>query len=78
VPYSSTKFIIDTHDEGQVDTIDGLSYQERTPFYFTELYCRLRPNNSIVLFDEPDLCFNTEAQTNIANILRGAGNNNQI
>jgi energy-coupling factor transporter ATP-binding protein EcfA2 len=59
--------------------IDELSYQEKEIlFVFTELYYRLKPRNSIILYDEPGTYLENETYARITTLLREVGDNNQI
>ena len=63
---------------GQFLDIDDLGYQEiEISFIFTELYYRLKPINSIILYDQPGWLDN-ETKTRISTLLREVGDNNQI
>lgn len=65
--------------EGQIVDIDNLSYQEKEIlFVFTELYYRLKPRNSIILYDEPDIYLTRQTNTKIATLLHELDYNNQI
>jgi hypothetical protein len=44
---------------------------------FTELYYRLKPINSIILYDQPGW-LDDETSTRITTLLREVGDNNQI
>ncbi|MDW0314801.1 MAG: hypothetical protein QN716_05445, partial [Nitrososphaeraceae archaeon] len=59
--------------------IDSLSCQEKEIlFVFTELYYRLRPRNSIILYDEPDIYLSGHTNTKIGTLLHELDYNNQI
>jgi hypothetical protein len=60
--------------EGKMPIIDDLSYQDKEfLFIFTELYYRLKPVDSIILYDEPD-----HTKWANSNLLQEIGANNQI
>jgi hypothetical protein len=69
-------FIVET-PQGEVD-IDNLSSGEKEVLFgFTELL-KLRPRNSVILYDEPDLHLNQEVERKIVPLLRNIGPNNQF
>lgn len=64
--------------EDQILDIDDLGYQEKEILStFTELYYRLKPISSIILYDQPGWLDN-ESNTRITTLLREVGDNNQI
>lgn len=67
---------------GQFLDTDDTGYQEKEiVFIFTELYYRLKPINSIILYDQPgwlDNEANTRITTLLRDLLREVGDNNQI
>jgi hypothetical protein len=65
--------------EGQINDIDNLSYEGKEMLLvFTELYYRLKPRDSIILYDEPDLYLTCHTNTKIATSLHENDYNNQI
>jgi hypothetical protein len=73
---SPVKYVVKTPG-GAVD-IDNLSSGEKEIlFVFTELM-KLKLNDSIILFDEPDLHLHEEIQRRIPNALKQLGDGNQL
>lgn len=65
--------------EDHIFDIDVLSYQEKEIlFVFTELYYRVKPRNSIILYDEPDIYPSRQTNTKIATLLHELEDTNQI
>jgi len=77
VDFSSSpiKFIVET-SQGVVDIDDLSSGEKEILFGYTELL-KVNPENSIILFDEPDLHLNQEVERKIVPLLRSIGKNNQ-
>ncbi len=73
---SPVKFIVET-PQGEVDIDDLSSGEKEILFCYTELI-KLQPNNSIILYDEPDLHLNQEVERALIPILRRIGKNNQF
>ncbi len=73
---STARFVVST-PQGDIDLDDLSSGEKEIAFVFGELQ-RLRPVNSIILFDEPDLHINEEVQRKIPGELKGLGQDNQI
>ena len=72
---SPIKFIVET-PQGVVDIDDLSSGEKEILFGYTELL-KVYPENSIILFDEPDLHLNQEVERKIVPLLRSIGANNQ-
>jgi hypothetical protein len=73
---NGVRFNIDT-PQGIIDIDELSSGEKELLFVFTELI-RVKPNNSIILFDEPDLHLNEDVQRRIPDVLESLGHNNQI
>jgi predicted ATPase len=73
---SPVMFLIQT-PEGQIDIDDLSSGEKEILSVFTNLH-KLKLNNSIILFDEPDLHLNQEIDKKIVNILKNLGKSNQF
>lgn len=73
---SPIKFIIKT-PQGEVDIDDLSSGEKEILFVYTE-FLKLNPQNSVILFDEPDLHLNQEVERKIVEVLKSLGNNNQF
>jgi len=73
---SPITFVVET-PQGEVDIDDLSSGEKEILFGYTELL-KLHPQNSIILYDEPDLHLNQEVERKIIPILRSIGANNQF
>lgn len=73
---SPIRFVVET-PQGEVDIDDLSSGEKEILFGYTELL-KLHPQNSIILYDEPDLHLNQEVERKIVPLLRSIGTNNQF
>jgi predicted ATPase len=73
---SPIRFVVET-PQGEIDIDDLSSGEKEILFGFTELL-KLHPDNSIILYDEPDLHLNQEVQRKIVPLLREIGKNTQL
>jgi len=73
---SPIRFVVET-PQGEVDIDDLSSGEKEILFGYAELL-KLHPQNSIILYDEPDLHLNQEVERKIVPLLRKIGTNNQF